>query len=156
AAVPCNGSSTVQVFLVFPQIWGAPGAAAAAVAPPPPSPRVVPSSAASSHRLLLRRLAGATAPCSADGSGRLRAPRRAAPPRLHLDRPRTSRRAPPPRFHLGCQELDALQRLRYPHIVRLLAFYDQQEEGVLVLEFAANGNLHERLHDQQETSTDGG
>ncbi|CAN6287736.1 unnamed protein product [Urochloa humidicola] len=44
------------------------------------------------------------------------------------------------------QELDALQRLRHPHIVRLLAFCDQQEEGVLVLEFAANGNLHERLH----------
>ncbi|CAN6304582.1 unnamed protein product [Urochloa humidicola] len=44
------------------------------------------------------------------------------------------------------QELDALQRVRHPHIVRLLAFCDQQEEGVLVLEFAANGNLHERLH----------
>ncbi|PWZ52585.1 putative receptor-like protein kinase [Zea mays] len=44
------------------------------------------------------------------------------------------------------QELDALQRVRHPHIVRLLAFCDQQDEGVLVLEFAANGNLHERLH----------
>nr|CAB3494198.1 unnamed protein product [Digitaria exilis]CAB3499153.1 unnamed protein product [Digitaria exilis] len=44
------------------------------------------------------------------------------------------------------QELDALQRVHHPHIVRLLAFCDQQEEGVLVLEFAANGNLHERLH----------
>uniref|UniRef100_A0A0D9XLI7 Salt tolerance receptor-like cytoplasmic kinase 1 n=1 Tax=Leersia perrieri TaxID=77586 RepID=A0A0D9XLI7_9ORYZ len=44
------------------------------------------------------------------------------------------------------QELDALLRLRHPHIVRLLAFCDQQEEEVLVLEFAANGNLHERLH----------
>ncbi|KAG2547884.1 hypothetical protein PVAP13_9KG130400 [Panicum virgatum] len=44
------------------------------------------------------------------------------------------------------QELDALQRVRHPHIVRLLAFCEQQEEGVLVLEFAANGNLHERLH----------
>ncbi|XP_062205889.1 salt tolerance receptor-like cytoplasmic kinase 1 [Phragmites australis] len=44
------------------------------------------------------------------------------------------------------QELDALLRVRHPHIVRLLAFCDQQEEGVLVLEFAANGNLHERLH----------
>lgn len=44
------------------------------------------------------------------------------------------------------QELDALRRVRHPHIVRLLAFCDQQEEGVLVLEFAANGNLHERLH----------
>ncbi|PAN46490.1 hypothetical protein PAHAL_9G189200 [Panicum hallii] len=44
------------------------------------------------------------------------------------------------------QELDTLQRVRHPHIVRLLAFCEQQEEGVLVLEFAANGNLHERLH----------
>ncbi|KAG8092267.1 hypothetical protein GUJ93_ZPchr0012g20370 [Zizania palustris] len=44
------------------------------------------------------------------------------------------------------QELDALLRVRHPHIVRLLAFCEQQEEGVLVLEFAANGNLHERLH----------
>lgn len=44
------------------------------------------------------------------------------------------------------QELDALLRVRHPHIVRLLAFCDQQEEGMLVLEFAANGNLHERLH----------
>jgi serine/threonine protein kinase len=84
------------------------------------------------------------------------------------------------------QELDALHRVRHPHIVRLLAFCDQQggsspllasafsrsttsgvrgrlvrlvvlmmegsgffrfaEEGVLVLEFAPNGNLHERLH----------
>ncbi|GJM91229.1 hypothetical protein PR202_ga07585 [Eleusine coracana subsp. coracana] len=44
------------------------------------------------------------------------------------------------------QELDTLLRVRHPHIVRLLAFCDQQEEGVLVLEFAANGNLHERLH----------
>ncbi|KAL6642828.1 hypothetical protein ACP70R_021009 [Stipagrostis hirtigluma subsp. patula] len=44
------------------------------------------------------------------------------------------------------QELDTLLRVRHPHIVRLLGFCDQQEEGVLVLEFAANGNLHERLH----------
>ncbi|CAL4925872.1 unnamed protein product [Urochloa decumbens] len=44
------------------------------------------------------------------------------------------------------QELETLQHLSHPHIVRLLAFCDQQEEGVLVLEFAANGNLHERLH----------
>jgi serine/threonine protein kinase len=72
------------------------------------------------------------------------------------------------------QELDTLLRLRHPNIVRLLAYCDHQgecsvlllsspasaraacaemfwrlvdaEEGVLVLEFAANGNLHERLH----------
>ncbi|XP_052146705.1 salt tolerance receptor-like cytoplasmic kinase 1 [Oryza glaberrima] len=44
------------------------------------------------------------------------------------------------------QELDALLRVRHPHIVRLLAFCDQRDEGVLVLEFAPNGNLHEQLH----------
>ncbi|XP_047044707.1 salt tolerance receptor-like cytoplasmic kinase 1 [Lolium rigidum] len=44
------------------------------------------------------------------------------------------------------QELDTLLRVRHPHIVRLLGFCDQQDEGVLVLEFAANGNLHEKLH----------
>ncbi|TVU19684.1 hypothetical protein EJB05_35849, partial [Eragrostis curvula] len=44
------------------------------------------------------------------------------------------------------QELDTLLRVRHPHIVRLLTFCDQQEEGVIVLEFAAKGNLHERLH----------
>uniref|UniRef100_A0A804RBC3 Salt tolerance receptor-like cytoplasmic kinase 1 n=1 Tax=Zea mays TaxID=4577 RepID=A0A804RBC3_MAIZE len=44
------------------------------------------------------------------------------------------------------QELDALLRVRHPHIVRLLAFCDQRDEGVLVLEFAPNGSLHEQLH----------
>ena len=44
------------------------------------------------------------------------------------------------------QELDALLRVRHPHIVRLLAFCDQHDEGVLVLEFAPNGNLHDNLH----------
>ncbi|OEL16107.1 putative receptor-like protein kinase [Dichanthelium oligosanthes] len=44
------------------------------------------------------------------------------------------------------QELDALLRVRHPHIVRLLAFCDQRDEGVLVLEFAPNGNLHDQLH----------
>ncbi|XP_037427078.1 salt tolerance receptor-like cytoplasmic kinase 1 [Triticum dicoccoides] len=44
------------------------------------------------------------------------------------------------------QELDALLRVRHPHIVRLLAFCDQRDEGVLVLEFAPNGSLHDHLH----------
>ncbi|XP_062217054.1 salt tolerance receptor-like cytoplasmic kinase 1 [Phragmites australis] len=44
------------------------------------------------------------------------------------------------------QELEALLRVRHPHIVRLLAFCDQRDEGVLVLEFAPNGNLHDQLH----------
>ncbi|KAM0922970.1 hypothetical protein ACQ4PT_005834 [Festuca glaucescens] len=42
-------------------------------------------------------------------------------------------------FH---QELDTLLRVRHPHIVRLLGFCEQKDEGMLVLEFAANGNLH--------------
>ncbi|KAM3402615.1 hypothetical protein ACQJBY_006460 [Aegilops geniculata] len=44
------------------------------------------------------------------------------------------------------QELETLLRIRHPHIVRLLGFCEQQDEGVLVLEFAANGNLYEKLH----------
>ncbi|GJN30063.1 hypothetical protein PR202_gb18340 [Eleusine coracana subsp. coracana] len=46
------------------------------------------------------------------------------------------------------QELDALLRVRHhPHIVRLLGFYHGVDQGgVLVLEFAPNGNLHDRLH----------
>ncbi|KAF8780365.1 hypothetical protein HU200_001477 [Digitaria exilis] len=46
------------------------------------------------------------------------------------------------------QELHALLRVgRHPHIVRLLAFSDHpQHQGVLVLEFAPNGNLHHHLH----------
>ncbi|TVU43067.1 hypothetical protein EJB05_09503, partial [Eragrostis curvula] len=44
------------------------------------------------------------------------------------------------------QELDMLLRVRHPHIVLLVAFCDQQEEGILVLEFAVSGNLHEQLH----------
>ncbi|CAN6290931.1 unnamed protein product [Urochloa humidicola] len=48
------------------------------------------------------------------------------------------------------QELEALLRVRHPHIVRLLAFCpcDQQQAqpGVLVLDLAPNGNLHDHLH----------
>ncbi|XP_066332211.1 salt tolerance receptor-like cytoplasmic kinase 1 [Miscanthus floridulus] len=44
------------------------------------------------------------------------------------------------------QELDVLLSLRHPHIVRLLGYCDEREEGVLVFEYAPNGDLHERLH----------
>ncbi|KAL6633878.1 hypothetical protein ACP70R_026549 [Stipagrostis hirtigluma subsp. patula] len=44
------------------------------------------------------------------------------------------------------QELDVLLSLRHPHVVRLLGYCDDQEEGVLVFEYAPNGDLHERLH----------
>lgn len=43
-------------------------------------------------------------------------------------------------------ELDVLLSLRHPHVVRLLAYCDEREEGVLVFEYAPNGDLHERLH----------
>ncbi|CAL4912182.1 unnamed protein product [Urochloa decumbens] len=53
------------------------------------------------------------------------------------------------------QELEALLRVRHPHIVRLLAFccddQDQQAAGVLVLELAPNGSLHDHLHRHQRT-----
>ncbi|XP_062185895.1 salt tolerance receptor-like cytoplasmic kinase 1 [Phragmites australis] len=44
------------------------------------------------------------------------------------------------------QELDVLLSLRHPHIVRLLGYCDERDEGVLVFEYAPNGDLHERLH----------
>ncbi|OEL28886.1 putative receptor-like protein kinase [Dichanthelium oligosanthes] len=44
------------------------------------------------------------------------------------------------------QELDVLLSLRHPHVVRLLGYCDEREEGVLVFEYAPNGDLHERLH----------
>ncbi|CAL9125463.1 unnamed protein product [Musa acuminata var. zebrina] len=49
------------------------------------------------------------------------------------------------------QELDVLLRLRHPRIVRLLAYSDDREEdddeeGVLMLEYVPNGTLHEKLH----------
>ena len=44
------------------------------------------------------------------------------------------------------RELDVLLSLRHPHIVRLLGYCDERDEGVLVFEYAPNGDLHERLH----------
>ncbi|KAG2567735.1 salt tolerance receptor-like cytoplasmic kinase 1 [Panicum virgatum] len=43
------------------------------------------------------------------------------------------------------RELDVLLSLRHPHIVRLLGYCDERDEGVLVFEYAPNGDLHERL-----------
>ncbi|PAN07343.1 hypothetical protein PAHAL_1G328200 [Panicum hallii] len=45
-----------------------------------------------------------------------------------------------------CQELGVLLSLRHPHVVRLLGYCDERDEGVLVFEYAPNGDLHERLH----------
>ncbi|KAL6911713.1 hypothetical protein ACP4OV_000518 [Aristida adscensionis] len=47
------------------------------------------------------------------------------------------------------QELDVLLSLRHPHVVRLLGYCDEREEGVLVFEYAANGDLHGRLHGEK-------
>uniref|UniRef100_A0A0E0CHK6 Protein kinase domain-containing protein n=1 Tax=Oryza meridionalis TaxID=40149 RepID=A0A0E0CHK6_9ORYZ len=45
------------------------------------------------------------------------------------------------------QELDLLHRLRHPHIVSLLAYSDDHEEGgALVLEYLSGGTLADRLH----------
>ncbi|GJM89974.1 hypothetical protein PR202_ga06207 [Eleusine coracana subsp. coracana] len=45
------------------------------------------------------------------------------------------------------QELDLLRRIHHPHIVALLAYSDDHEEGgALVLEYLAGGTLADRLH----------
>ncbi|CAO2039885.1 unnamed protein product [Urochloa humidicola] len=44
------------------------------------------------------------------------------------------------------QELAVLLSLRHPHVVRLLGYCDDRDEGVLVFEYAPNGDLHHRLH----------
>ncbi|GJN02198.1 hypothetical protein PR202_ga19523 [Eleusine coracana subsp. coracana] len=48
------------------------------------------------------------------------------------------------------QELDVLLSLRHPHIVRLLAFCDVDDEGALVFEYAPNGDLHHKLHSNND------
>ncbi|CAN6381432.1 unnamed protein product [Urochloa humidicola] len=86
-------SSTVQVSLVFPQIWGGSGSGSDGHGSSP---------AASSCRPLLRHLAGvagATAPCFADGSDRPRAAclllgSISAGPALHASSSAPSRPAP--------------------------------------------------------------
>ncbi|KAG8071637.1 hypothetical protein GUJ93_ZPchr0006g43306 [Zizania palustris] len=51
-----------------------------------------------------------------------------------------------------CQERDVLLSLRHPHVVRLLGYCDERGEGVLVFEYAPNGDLHERLHRNDESN----
>uniref|UniRef100_R7W5U1 Putative LRR receptor-like serine/threonine-protein kinase n=1 Tax=Aegilops tauschii TaxID=37682 RepID=R7W5U1_AEGTA len=50
------------------------------------------------------------------------------------------------------QELDVLLSLRHPHIVRLLGYCDERDEGVLVFEYAPNGDLHQRLHGGEDAA----
>ncbi|GFP92545.1 probable receptor-like protein kinase at4g10390 [Phtheirospermum japonicum] len=49
-------------------------------------------------------------------------------------------------------ELDILQRLHHDNIVKLLGYCDDQEEGVLILEYVPNGTLQEKLHVSSYTS----
>ncbi|KAH7524996.1 hypothetical protein FEM48_Zijuj06G0178400 [Ziziphus jujuba var. spinosa] len=43
-------------------------------------------------------------------------------------------------------ELDFLSRLNHKHLVRLLGFYEDDKERVLVYEFMENGSLNDHLH----------
>lgn len=47
------------------------------------------------------------------------------------------------------QELDILLRLRHGNIVKLLGYCDEQEEGAMVFEYVAEGNLQEMLHETE-------
>ncbi|CAA3021384.1 probable receptor kinase At1g33260 [Olea europaea subsp. europaea] len=44
------------------------------------------------------------------------------------------------------QELEILLHLEHDNIVKLLGYCDDQDEGFLILEYAPNGNLQEKLH----------
>lgn len=43
-------------------------------------------------------------------------------------------------------ELEFLSRLNHKHLVRLLGFYEDDKERVLVYEYMQNGSLHDHLH----------
>ncbi|KAK8679959.1 hypothetical protein V6N13_108918 [Hibiscus sabdariffa] len=47
------------------------------------------------------------------------------------------------------QELDILLRLHHDHIVKLLGYCDDLEEGAMVFEYVSNGNLQEKLHESE-------
>ncbi|KAM5571454.1 putative receptor-like protein kinase [Rosa sericea] len=49
------------------------------------------------------------------------------------------------------QELDILLRLGHQSIVKLLGYCDDREEGALVFEYVANGNLQEKLHGEEQS-----
>lgn len=44
------------------------------------------------------------------------------------------------------QELSVLLRVRHNNLVNLIGFCNEREEGILVFEYMAHGNLHYRLH----------
>ncbi|GJN21718.1 hypothetical protein PR202_gb09225 [Eleusine coracana subsp. coracana] len=51
-------------------------------------------------------------------------------------------------------ELGVLLSLRHPHVVRLLGYCDDRDEGVLVFEYAPNGDLHDRLFSSHAAGTE--
>ncbi|PON72543.1 Mitogen-activated protein kinase kinase kinase [Parasponia andersonii] len=50
------------------------------------------------------------------------------------------------------RELEFLSRLNHRNLVRLLGFYEDNKERVLVYEYMENGSLHDHLHKPQEHS----
>ncbi|GAA0183746.1 hypothetical protein LIER_31104 [Lithospermum erythrorhizon] len=44
------------------------------------------------------------------------------------------------------QELEILLKLKHEHIVKLLGYCDDKDEGILVFEYISNGTLQEKLH----------
>ncbi|XP_042475771.1 probable receptor-like protein kinase At4g10390 [Macadamia integrifolia] len=50
-------------------------------------------------------------------------------------------------------ELEALLHVQHNNIVKLLGYCDEREEGVLLLEFIPNGNLHEKLYTQDRKNS---
>ncbi|KAL5558444.1 hypothetical protein UlMin_034655 [Ulmus minor] len=54
--------------------------------------------------------------------------------------------------HAFVRELELLSRLNHKNLVRLLGFYEDDTERVLVYEYMSNGTLHDHLHKEQENS----
>ncbi|XP_062099384.1 serine/threonine-protein kinase-like protein CCR4 [Humulus lupulus] len=56
------------------------------------------------------------------------------------------------RDHAFVRELEFLSRLNHKNLVRLLGFYEDNKERVLVYEYMTNGSLHDHLHRPPENS----
>ncbi|KAF7825008.1 serine/threonine-protein kinase-like protein CCR4 [Senna tora] len=55
--------------------------------------------------------------------------------------------------HAFVNELEALSRLNHKNLVRLVGFFEDTNERILVYEFMTNGNLSDHLHDLNNTTT---